>query len=238
MTSGRTTVRSVCMKIDVEGHELAVLKGAQRLLGRKLIRNIVFEDFGGCESESMRLLRGSGYTIWQIACELLGPRLLPPGARRQAPWLPVELLGLARSRECSRTCPGERMAGLAHGERQRPPMSSPARPTNLLIYSALSGRRSEAWKRTRGCSRKGWGRHACSRPLLSPRLHTPAPAPDWKFRLLRAPGFRRLWKLVRAADVVLIAGPALAPMALATLAKSPLSSSTMAIRRFARMACC
>jgi FkbM family methyltransferase len=80
------------MKIDVEGHELAVLKGAQRLLGRKLIRNIVFEDFGGCESESMGLLKASGYTIWQIACELFGPRLLAAGARRQSPWLPSNYL--------------------------------------------------------------------------------------------------------------------------------------------------
>jgi FkbM family methyltransferase len=80
------------MKMDVEGHELAVLKGAQRLLGRKLIRNIVFEDFGGAESESMRLLKAAGYTIWQIACEVFGPRLMAPGAGPRAPWLPSNYL--------------------------------------------------------------------------------------------------------------------------------------------------
>lgn len=46
-------------------------------------------------------------------------------------------------------------------------------------------------------------------------------APDWRFRVLRTPGLRRLWQSVRACDVVLIAGPALAPMALATLARKP-----------------
>lgn len=80
------------MKIDVEGHELEVLKGAQRLLGSKAIRNIVFEDFGGGESASMRLLQASGYTIWQIVCDLLGPRLLAPGVRKQASWLPSNYL--------------------------------------------------------------------------------------------------------------------------------------------------
>jgi glycosyltransferase involved in cell wall biosynthesis len=46
-------------------------------------------------------------------------------------------------------------------------------------------------------------------------------APDWSFRVVRRPGMRRLWQLVRAADVVLVAGPALRPMALATLARKP-----------------
>ncbi len=80
------------MKIDVEGHELAVLKGARRLLGRRLIRNIVLEDFGGCESESVRLLKASGYTVWQIARGIFGPRLIAPGDRPQAPWLPSNYL--------------------------------------------------------------------------------------------------------------------------------------------------
>jgi len=80
------------VKIDVEGHELAVLKGARRLFKRGVIRNIVFEDFGGSDSETMRLLKNAGYTIWQFGCDLLGPRLSAPGARKQAPWLPPNFL--------------------------------------------------------------------------------------------------------------------------------------------------
>jgi FkbM family methyltransferase len=80
------------VKIDVEGHELPVLKGAQRLLERRLIRNVVFEDFEGRGSESMRLLNEAGYTIWQLRSGLLGPRLAPPGACKQAPWLPPNFL--------------------------------------------------------------------------------------------------------------------------------------------------
>lgn len=80
------------VKIDVEGHELAVLKGAQRLLERGMIRNIVFEDFGGSDSESMSLLKQMGFTVWQFECELLGPRLSAPGSRKQAPWRPPNFL--------------------------------------------------------------------------------------------------------------------------------------------------
>lgn len=47
------------------------------------------------------------------------------------------------------------------------------------------------------------------------------PDPDWKFRIVRKPGLWLLWKLVCASDVVFTAGPALAPMALATLARKP-----------------
>jgi len=43
----------------------------------------------------------------------------------------------------------------------------------------------------------------------------------WKFRVVRRPGLRQLWQLVRAADVILIAGPALTPMVFAMLARKP-----------------
>jgi FkbM family methyltransferase len=71
---------------------LAVLKGARRLLESRLIQNIVFENFGGPDSQSVGLLREFGYTIWQLSCELFGPRLSAPGARKQPPWLPPNFL--------------------------------------------------------------------------------------------------------------------------------------------------
>jgi glycosyltransferase involved in cell wall biosynthesis len=42
------------------------------------------------------------------------------------------------------------------------------------------------------------------------------------FRVLRRPDFFRLWQLIRTADVVHVAGPALAPLLLAKLARKPL----------------
>ena len=47
------------------------------------------------------------------------------------------------------------------------------------------------------------------------------PGPEWKFPVLRRPGLLRLWRLVRATDVVFSAGPALAPMIFATLGRKP-----------------
>ncbi len=107
------------VKIDVEGHELAVLKGARRLLEGRLIRHIVFEDFGGSDSESMRLLKASGYAIWQIACGLFGPRLVSPGTRPRAPWLPANFLASLMPGEVQERLRGGgwrvlRSAGRAH----------------------------------------------------------------------------------------------------------------------------
>lgn len=48
------------LKIDVEGHEIAVLKGAQAMLDRKAIDFIQFE-FGGCNIDSRTFLRD----FWQ-----------------------------------------------------------------------------------------------------------------------------------------------------------------------------
>ena len=45
--------------------------------------------------------------------------------------------------------------------------------------------------------------------------------PEWKFRIIRRSGLRRLWQLVRASDMIFAAGPALAPMLFATLARKP-----------------
>ena len=80
------------IKIVVEGHELAVLRGSRRLLKRGLIRNIVFEDFRGVDSEVAVVLRDAGYTVWQIGCNLRGPCLSVAGMRKQAPWLPSNFL--------------------------------------------------------------------------------------------------------------------------------------------------
>ena len=44
------------LKLDVEGHELEVLRGASRMLGEKRIRMVTFE-FGGCHVDSRAFFR-------------------------------------------------------------------------------------------------------------------------------------------------------------------------------------
>jgi FkbM family methyltransferase len=64
------------MKLDVEGGEAAVLRGAPRLLATCL-RDIVFEDHGSWPTPAMELLTQAGYTLFRLRKSLLGPRLVP-----------------------------------------------------------------------------------------------------------------------------------------------------------------
>lgn len=72
------------LKIDVEGFEAAVLKGARRALTERRIREIVFEDHDGPESETCRLLESSGYEIFSPGWTLRGLTLQPSTAGRAA----------------------------------------------------------------------------------------------------------------------------------------------------------
>jgi FkbM family methyltransferase len=66
------------LKIDVEGHELQVLLGAQRLLASGSVRDILFEDFGVPPTPVTDLLQDNGYTIHRIVLGgLLGPIAVP-----------------------------------------------------------------------------------------------------------------------------------------------------------------
>lgn len=53
-------------KLDVEGHELQVLKGASRLLSQKKIRHILFEELQSYPSPVAGYLTDHGYTIYRI----------------------------------------------------------------------------------------------------------------------------------------------------------------------------
>jgi FkbM family methyltransferase len=66
----------VC-KIDVEGHELEVLKGAQQTLERRAIRDIIFEDFNPKPSPVTKLLAQYGFTIFELHETWLRPILAP-----------------------------------------------------------------------------------------------------------------------------------------------------------------
>ena len=72
LVGGRTVA---VMKLDVEGHELAVLRGAAEALGHSRIRHIVYEDHVGPSSDVGAHLRARGYTILQIGYRLAGPML-------------------------------------------------------------------------------------------------------------------------------------------------------------------
>jgi FkbM family methyltransferase len=65
------------VKIDVEGHELQVLRGMQSALESKKIEHLVFEEHGGPGAESLKVLRRAGYAIFRLSRGLRGPRLLP-----------------------------------------------------------------------------------------------------------------------------------------------------------------
>ena len=64
----------VC-KIDVEGHELQVFKGASAVLGRRAIRDIIFEDFDPYPSPLQRFLLEHGFTLFSLHTSVWGPRL-------------------------------------------------------------------------------------------------------------------------------------------------------------------
>jgi FkbM family methyltransferase len=65
------------MKMDVEGHEPAVLRGAERILTGQRLRHLVFEEHQGAESETCQLLRDAGYTLLQIGWRINGPVIAP-----------------------------------------------------------------------------------------------------------------------------------------------------------------
>jgi FkbM family methyltransferase len=67
------------MKIDVEGHELAVLRGAPRTLAQ--LRDVVFEDFGAYPTSAMALLEEAGFQIFALHRTLFRPILVSADRR-------------------------------------------------------------------------------------------------------------------------------------------------------------
>jgi FkbM family methyltransferase len=68
------------LKMDVEGHELAVLLGSQDSLQNGSVRDIVFEDHQGMDSDVSRLLCKLGYSIFGLNKTPIGPVLLETAA--------------------------------------------------------------------------------------------------------------------------------------------------------------
>ena len=68
------------LKIDVEGHELSVFKGAVNSLAQKRIQNIIFENYS--HQEIPDFLTGFGFTIYKINKTFNGVLLSDPGENR------------------------------------------------------------------------------------------------------------------------------------------------------------
>jgi FkbM family methyltransferase len=69
------------LKIDVEGHEPAVLRGARELLHAGTIRDVLFEEHRAFPAESHRLLENCGYRVFMVASRFIGPILRRPDWR-------------------------------------------------------------------------------------------------------------------------------------------------------------
>ena len=69
------------LKIDVEGHELQVIRGARRLLKEKRIRHVIYEDHAEGNSGLPETFASHGYTVFSIGRTLRGLELRVPGER-------------------------------------------------------------------------------------------------------------------------------------------------------------
>lgn len=93
------------LKLDAEGHELAVLEGALEALGQRRIRDILFESHDALPtSVSERLVR-CGYEIFAINQRFRGAELAPPELREWDWDAPMYLATLNPARASARVRP-------------------------------------------------------------------------------------------------------------------------------------
>lgn len=76
------------LKIDVEGHEPEVLRGAGSLLEGRLVRDVIFEDHEPYPSKATETVERAGYHLVSLTNDLGGLRLQPPGERGDEPAWP------------------------------------------------------------------------------------------------------------------------------------------------------
>ena len=72
------------LKIDVEGFELEVLDGAEKLLRSRRVKHVIYEDHAFEESGLAAKLSSHGYTNFAIGHGAFGPRLLEGSAAKRA----------------------------------------------------------------------------------------------------------------------------------------------------------
>lgn len=85
------------VKLDVEGHELSVLRGAARLLAAHAIRDIVYEDHDPAASGLRAHLEQRGFRVFALRQRLTGPTLLPPETASPLHFAPPSYLATLQS---------------------------------------------------------------------------------------------------------------------------------------------
>jgi len=84
------------MKIDVEGHEPAVFRGARSLLESGAVRHIILEEHGRYPTEAVTFLEGMGYVVFGLERSLFQARLVHPSLQRRSTWEPPNLVATRR----------------------------------------------------------------------------------------------------------------------------------------------
>lgn len=81
------------IKIDVEGHEIEVLQGANNIITNQQIRDIVFEEHHSYPTPVTQFLEDRGYTVFRIKKGFWKPLLEPPIKQSVPhPWEPPNYL--------------------------------------------------------------------------------------------------------------------------------------------------
>jgi FkbM family methyltransferase len=84
------------MKLDVEGHELAVLRGAEKMFAAKRVRDCVFEEHRAFPTDVTTWFEEHGYTVFRITRPLWRPSLVDPRIpHEKVDWLPVSYVATA-----------------------------------------------------------------------------------------------------------------------------------------------
>ncbi|MBH48542.1 MAG: hypothetical protein CME71_10280 [Halobacteriovorax sp.] len=84
------------LKIDTEGHEFSVLKGASDLFVAGSINAVFFEEFSHpSRAESFKFLQEHGFEIFRIERSFFGPKLKDPLTKQEGRvWEPVNYLAI------------------------------------------------------------------------------------------------------------------------------------------------
>ncbi|MFO0845745.1 MAG: FkbM family methyltransferase [Gemmataceae bacterium] len=73
------------LKLDVEGFEDSVLRGATALLKTNKVRDVLYEDHVGPDGATANLLRGFGYAVFRLEGRLTGLRLVAASEPERGP---------------------------------------------------------------------------------------------------------------------------------------------------------
>ena len=69
------------LKVDVEGHEVAVFQGAEQMIAERRIRDIIFEDYGPAPSTAQMHMERRGYAVFRLSRSFTRLRLSPVGEK-------------------------------------------------------------------------------------------------------------------------------------------------------------